>query len=214
MLRRRELAAVAAVSPIIEIGECVQALERPGNVLYQWNFVKDLKRRMRRKDRFWPGRFDSDACSAASRRSASSTRPTRRRTSASTAPTTTTTAPARCGSSIASACRRWSSRPRTIRSCLAGPFRDPKVSGNPVHRARRLRARRALRLRRTGVRRRRRLLGGESDRRVRGGSYFQPVGLRVNRAGSAGLRSGSASGSPDATLISRSSSSSFGRPSS
>ena len=27
-------------------------------VLYQWNFVKDLKRRMRRKDRFWPGRFD------------------------------------------------------------------------------------------------------------------------------------------------------------
>jgi hypothetical protein len=53
-----ELRAVAAVSPIIEIGECVKALERPGNRLYQWNFVKDLKRRMRRKDRFWPGRFD------------------------------------------------------------------------------------------------------------------------------------------------------------
>jgi len=53
-----ELRAVAAVSPIIEIGECVKALERPGNQLYQWNFVKDLKRRMRRKDRFWPGRFD------------------------------------------------------------------------------------------------------------------------------------------------------------
>jgi predicted alpha/beta-fold hydrolase len=53
-----ELRAVAAVSPIIEIGECVNALERPGNQLYQWNFVKDLKRRMRRKDRFWPGRFD------------------------------------------------------------------------------------------------------------------------------------------------------------
>ena len=49
---------MAAVSPIIEIGECVKALERPGNRLYQWNFVKDLKRRMRRKDRFWPGRFD------------------------------------------------------------------------------------------------------------------------------------------------------------
>jgi predicted alpha/beta-fold hydrolase len=54
----RELRAVVAVSPIIEIGECVKALERPGNRLYQWNFVKDLKRRMRRKDRFWPGRFD------------------------------------------------------------------------------------------------------------------------------------------------------------
>jgi len=52
------LLGVVAVSPIIEIGECVKALERPGNVLYQWNFVKDLKRRMRRKDRFWPGRFD------------------------------------------------------------------------------------------------------------------------------------------------------------
>jgi uncharacterized protein len=54
----QELRAVTAVSPIIEIGECVKALERPGNRLYQWNFVKDLKRRMRRKERFWPGRFD------------------------------------------------------------------------------------------------------------------------------------------------------------
>jgi predicted alpha/beta-fold hydrolase len=54
----REVVGVAAVSPIIEIGECVKALEEPGNALYQWNFVKDLKRRMRRKHRFWPGRFD------------------------------------------------------------------------------------------------------------------------------------------------------------
>ncbi|MGE0704443.1 MAG: YheT family hydrolase, partial [Vicinamibacterales bacterium] len=52
------LKGVAAVSPINEIGLCVQALERPGNGLYQWNFVRDLKRRMRRKGRFWPGRFD------------------------------------------------------------------------------------------------------------------------------------------------------------
>jgi len=52
------LLGVAAVSPIIEIGACVRALERPGNVLYQWNFVKDLKRRMRRKNEYWPGRFD------------------------------------------------------------------------------------------------------------------------------------------------------------
>jgi hypothetical protein len=54
----KELLGVAAVSPIIEIGECVKALERPENRLYQWNFVKDLKRRMRRKERFWPGLFD------------------------------------------------------------------------------------------------------------------------------------------------------------
>src|SRR5438477_5645511 len=45
----RTLRAIAAVSPIIEIGECVRALERPGNLLYQWNFVRDLKRRIRRK---------------------------------------------------------------------------------------------------------------------------------------------------------------------
>jgi uncharacterized protein len=52
------LVAVAAVSPILEISKCVHALERPGNWLYQWNFVRDLKARMRRKDRHWPGRFD------------------------------------------------------------------------------------------------------------------------------------------------------------
>jgi uncharacterized protein len=36
----------------------VRALERPGNALYQWNFVKDLKRRMRRKARLRPDLFD------------------------------------------------------------------------------------------------------------------------------------------------------------
>src|SRR6185312_9531297 len=60
----RELLGVAAVSPIIEIGECVKALERPENRLYQWNFVKDLKRRMRRKERYWPGLFDLSRLSA------------------------------------------------------------------------------------------------------------------------------------------------------
>jgi predicted alpha/beta-fold hydrolase len=52
------LRAVAAVSPILEISLCVHALERPGNVVYQWNFVRDLKARMRRKDECWPGRYD------------------------------------------------------------------------------------------------------------------------------------------------------------
>jgi uncharacterized protein len=52
------LVAIAAVSPIIEINDCTLALERPGNGIYEWNFVKDLKRRMRRKERFWPGHFD------------------------------------------------------------------------------------------------------------------------------------------------------------
>ena len=52
------LIGVAAVSPIIEIGECTRALERPENRLYEWNFVRDLKRRMRRKSQCHPGRFD------------------------------------------------------------------------------------------------------------------------------------------------------------
>ena len=54
----RALTSVAAVSPIIEIGECTRALERPENWLYQWNFVRDLKRRMRRKETFRRGAFD------------------------------------------------------------------------------------------------------------------------------------------------------------
>jgi uncharacterized protein len=53
-----ELVAAAAVSPIIEIGECTRALERKENWLYEWNFVRDLKRRMRRKEQCRPGRFD------------------------------------------------------------------------------------------------------------------------------------------------------------
>ena len=52
------LVGVAAVSPIIEISLCTKALERPGNWLYQGNFVRDLKRRMRRKEQCHPGRFD------------------------------------------------------------------------------------------------------------------------------------------------------------
>lgn len=52
------LKAVAAVSPIIEIGECTRALERRENILYEWNFVRELRKRMERKERFWPGLFD------------------------------------------------------------------------------------------------------------------------------------------------------------
>lgn len=52
-----QLAGVAAVSPIVEVGACVRALERRSNVLYEWNFVRNLRARMRRKDEAWPGRF-------------------------------------------------------------------------------------------------------------------------------------------------------------
>jgi predicted alpha/beta-fold hydrolase len=51
------LRGVCAVSPVAELEACVRALERPANAVYQWNFVRGLKARMRRKDRCFPGRF-------------------------------------------------------------------------------------------------------------------------------------------------------------
>ena len=57
MPRRRELRAVCAVSPVLDLEACVRALERPQNALYQWNFVRNLKARMRRKARLFPDRF-------------------------------------------------------------------------------------------------------------------------------------------------------------
>ena len=52
------LRAVCAVSPTMDLARCVDALERRQNVLYEWNFVRNLKQRMRRKARVLPGRFD------------------------------------------------------------------------------------------------------------------------------------------------------------
>ena len=42
----------------MDLARCVDALERPENALYEWNFVRNLKRRMRRKARRLPQRFD------------------------------------------------------------------------------------------------------------------------------------------------------------
>src|SRR4051812_35651830 len=52
------LKAVCAISPVLELATCVGALERPSNFVYQWNFVRNLKARMRRKDACFPGQFD------------------------------------------------------------------------------------------------------------------------------------------------------------
>jgi len=51
------LKAVCAVSPTMDLARCVEALERHENVLYEWNFVRNLKARLRRKARLFPGRF-------------------------------------------------------------------------------------------------------------------------------------------------------------
>lgn len=52
------LKGVCAVSPVLDLDACVRALERRSNFLYQWNFVRNLKGRMRRKHAHFPGRFD------------------------------------------------------------------------------------------------------------------------------------------------------------
>jgi uncharacterized protein len=56
----RSLKGICAVSPVIELAECVRALERRQNVIYQWNFVRGLKARMRRKAAVHPGRYPLD----------------------------------------------------------------------------------------------------------------------------------------------------------
>jgi uncharacterized protein len=50
--------AVAAISPTIELEVCVRAIERRVNIAYEWNFVRHLKARMRRKAVCWPHAFD------------------------------------------------------------------------------------------------------------------------------------------------------------
>jgi predicted alpha/beta-fold hydrolase len=53
----RQLRAVCTVSPTMDLARCVEMLEAPANWLYEWNFVRNLKRRMRRKARLFPNRF-------------------------------------------------------------------------------------------------------------------------------------------------------------
>ncbi|MGH9256132.1 MAG: YheT family hydrolase [Vicinamibacterales bacterium] len=55
------LKAVCAVSPTIDLARCVDGLERQSNVVYQWNFVRNLKARMRRKAAAIPGAYSLDA---------------------------------------------------------------------------------------------------------------------------------------------------------
>jgi len=56
-----ELRAVCAVSPTMDLARCVDALERRRNYPYQWNFVRNLKARMRRKAAAFPDHYSLDA---------------------------------------------------------------------------------------------------------------------------------------------------------
>jgi uncharacterized protein len=50
--------AVVGICPTIDLDRCVHAIERRSNIAYHFNFVRNLKARMRRKARLWPGLFD------------------------------------------------------------------------------------------------------------------------------------------------------------
>jgi predicted alpha/beta-fold hydrolase len=57
------ITSVCAVSPTMDLRRCVDALEQPSNLLYQLNFVRNLRGRMRRKSRAFPGRFNLNTLS-------------------------------------------------------------------------------------------------------------------------------------------------------
>lgn len=52
-----QLKAVCAVSPTMDLAVCVEALERRSNIAYEFNFVRRLKARMRRKAALFPEDF-------------------------------------------------------------------------------------------------------------------------------------------------------------
>ena len=54
----RELRGVAGVCPTIELAACADAIALPGNFIYQHHFVTRLKKRIERKSRMFPGKFD------------------------------------------------------------------------------------------------------------------------------------------------------------
>jgi predicted alpha/beta-fold hydrolase len=56
-----EFRGVAAVAPIIEISDCVDALDLPRNLLYQRHFVHGLKQRVLRKVALFPEIYSFDA---------------------------------------------------------------------------------------------------------------------------------------------------------
>ncbi|HYN86438.1 MAG TPA: alpha/beta fold hydrolase [Pyrinomonadaceae bacterium] len=54
-----ELKGVAAVSPSLDLAACAEAIERRENRLYQWSFVRSLRRHVKRKNRLFPDIYDA-----------------------------------------------------------------------------------------------------------------------------------------------------------
>jgi uncharacterized protein len=55
-----EFRGAAAVCPSIELGACADAIGRRRNFVYEWHFVRSLKRRMRLKASLFPERYPLD----------------------------------------------------------------------------------------------------------------------------------------------------------
>jgi predicted alpha/beta-fold hydrolase len=53
-----QLRAVCAISPAVDLAASAAALHRPGNWIYEQYFLCNLRRRMRRKARLYPERYD------------------------------------------------------------------------------------------------------------------------------------------------------------
>jgi predicted alpha/beta-fold hydrolase len=53
----RELRSVIAIAPALDLAACADALAEPQNFLYEWHFVRRLKRRMRYKSTLFPERY-------------------------------------------------------------------------------------------------------------------------------------------------------------
>ena len=53
-----QLRAVAAISPGIDLAASADAIHHPSNRIYEWNFLRSLKRSVRRKALAFPGRFE------------------------------------------------------------------------------------------------------------------------------------------------------------
>jgi predicted alpha/beta-fold hydrolase len=53
-----QLRAVAGVCPCVDLGVFADAVGLPRNFIYQEHFVRNLKKRMRRKTELFPGKYD------------------------------------------------------------------------------------------------------------------------------------------------------------
>ena len=160
------LKAVCAVSPTMDLAVCVKALERRSNIAYEFNFVRRLKARMRRKAALFPDAFSLERLGRVWT--------VRQFDEAYTAP--------HHGFRDASDYYHRASAMRVIDRIRVpaliltaeddpfvpvDPFREPSVAEQPEREGRGHAARRPLRVRRARQRRVRRLLGGARGRQVR-----------------------------------------------